>query len=569
MGSTKGRMTKWGLIILIVLTGIGGIFSRGLWTPDEPRVTAICAEMAASGDFVIPMLAGQPFLEKPPLGFVVGSEFIRAFRGHLSPVVSVRLASVFWGWLVLLFSYALVRRLHAGSEIAWKTILILGSSWAFVENQHWIRVDAALAFFVLAAVWAFAGAFVENRPWWAALGGVFAGGAFLTKGIVGLVLIFPAWLGLLYAWPQWRQKWKFHVAAHLLGGGILSALSGFWIYLLWIRGGAVLFGQWFWLNQVGRATGTTVILGHIHVGEPWYYLGYLIAMMLPWSPFLLVWLVTKGKSIWRKEALDAVSRFALTWGLGSIFVLSLPATKRGVYLLPVLPVFALISALGWEEIHQKWKGIALKIWVPLAGMVCLILLISPLWAARLTNSMRPEALSLLLHWDRLHVLAALVLVLMLLAFFGKWDVFSRFAGVSALLFFLLWVFPARVIDRQKSLRVSIDDFVKQVPPEVWPEVRGWQLSETMRAFLYLYEELEVSNCSGIRQAEKVLSGNDPHHHYLLFSSRAKAPLPPSLGWVVVAEGVPGKRRLSLVKGKRASFPVFQESRTLRRLDPVE
>ncbi|MFO7972154.1 MAG: hypothetical protein R6U40_10435 [Desulfobacterales bacterium] len=58
------------LILLVTAVCFTGLFNHDLWTPDEPRVTAISLEMARSGNIVIPHLAGQPFIEKPPLIFI-------------------------------------------------------------------------------------------------------------------------------------------------------------------------------------------------------------------------------------------------------------------------------------------------------------------------------------------------------------------------------------------------------------------------------------------------------------------------------------------------------------------
>ena len=89
-------------LALITLVAFSGIFGRDLWTPDEPRVTAICMEMAQSGDLVVPRLGGQPFIQKPPLGFIVGAGLVRVSEGFLSPTDAVRLSSVFWGFGVLI-----------------------------------------------------------------------------------------------------------------------------------------------------------------------------------------------------------------------------------------------------------------------------------------------------------------------------------------------------------------------------------------------------------------------------------------------------------------------------------
>ena len=230
---------------LIILMAFTGIFGRDLWTPDEPRVTAICLEMAQSGDLVVPRLGGQPFIQKPPLAFIVGAGLIKISEGTLSPTAAVRLGSVLWGFGVLIFTGLLVLELFADAGLAWRTVLVLGSSWGFVESQHWIRVDSALAFFVVAAVWAFAKVLVRNRPWWAIVGGIFTAGTFLAKGPIGPIMVFPAWLGLAlaYGWPSFKQHRLdgHHFVGHLFSGLIFSFLSGSWVFLLWSRGGPSFF----------------------------------------------------------------------------------------------------------------------------------------------------------------------------------------------------------------------------------------------------------------------------------------------------------------------------------------
>ncbi|MEP7245763.1 MAG: glycosyl transferase, partial [Gammaproteobacteria bacterium] len=45
------------------------MFGRGVWTPDEPREADISWRMSVQSERAIPSLAGEPFLEKPPLTY--------------------------------------------------------------------------------------------------------------------------------------------------------------------------------------------------------------------------------------------------------------------------------------------------------------------------------------------------------------------------------------------------------------------------------------------------------------------------------------------------------------------
>ena len=70
---------------------------RGLVGPDEPRYASIAHEMAASGDWVTPRLAGEPWFEKPSLLYWVGAVFDSL--GDQATRVPVALLSV--GFLLL------------------------------------------------------------------------------------------------------------------------------------------------------------------------------------------------------------------------------------------------------------------------------------------------------------------------------------------------------------------------------------------------------------------------------------------------------------------------------------
>ena len=71
----------------ITLCLIGGFvsfigISNELWTPDEPRDAAIGRAMWESGDWIVPRLNGEPFLEKPPLYWWAQSAAVRPIRSR-------------------------------------------------------------------------------------------------------------------------------------------------------------------------------------------------------------------------------------------------------------------------------------------------------------------------------------------------------------------------------------------------------------------------------------------------------------------------------------------------------
>jgi 4-amino-4-deoxy-L-arabinose transferase-like glycosyltransferase len=106
-------------------------------------------------------------------------------------------------------------------------------------------------------------------------------------------------------------------------------------------GGAAALRTWFWVNHVERFV-HPVATGH---KAPFaYYVWTLPTAVAPWIVPFLALFHFKGP-LWRRDRADAaLLRFAAAMTLGPIVVLSLASSKRGVYLLPLLPPLALLMA---------------------------------------------------------------------------------------------------------------------------------------------------------------------------------------------------------------------------------
>jgi 4-amino-4-deoxy-L-arabinose transferase-like glycosyltransferase len=96
-----GMARYWPLLVLTILLPIWsiGLFNRAIWTPDEPREYDVAYNMLQSGDLVTPRLAGEPFLEKPPLAYWVQSASMWAFGPSIA---AARLPNLLWAALTVL-----------------------------------------------------------------------------------------------------------------------------------------------------------------------------------------------------------------------------------------------------------------------------------------------------------------------------------------------------------------------------------------------------------------------------------------------------------------------------------
>ncbi|MDP1709602.1 MAG: glycosyltransferase family 39 protein, partial [Candidatus Komeilibacteria bacterium] len=334
---------------LIITVSLSGIVDHDLWTPDEPREAAIALSMSQSGNIVIPELAGQPFVEKPPLFYIIASLFLRAFGQFIGNTAALRLVSACFGLGTLLFTY-LLGKIYFSRKKALIATAILATMFGFVHVTHWLLVDNALMFFITASVWALAKAYPDpsesrnNCPAFLPLAGILAACAFLTKGVIGPLIIAFAWAGLFTPWIKkfgWREILSSRsVLFHFLGIIAVCLISAIWITAFAIKGGPELFHEWWWTNHFGRFTGQATHLGHI---SPWYYyFGALPIYILPWlAPFIIA-LAVLLKKLSRAEPIPAGGAMLITWIAGTFALLSLSATKREIYLNVLLPACALL-----------------------------------------------------------------------------------------------------------------------------------------------------------------------------------------------------------------------------------
>lgn len=91
--ASSGPYPVRGVLILCLLISLAGISNHDLWTPDEPREAALALSMQRSGDYLVPRLAGEPFVEKPPLFYVVASAAIALLGPQVGHTTAVRLTS--------------------------------------------------------------------------------------------------------------------------------------------------------------------------------------------------------------------------------------------------------------------------------------------------------------------------------------------------------------------------------------------------------------------------------------------------------------------------------------------
>lgn len=357
-GPTPGnsRGGDWTGFVLVMALAALLFFCRlrtPLLEPEEGRYAEIPRQMLVRGDWLVPTLNGQPYLDKPPLLYWSVMAAYSAFGVH---DWAARLIPGLAGWLTVLLTYFWARRV-AGARAALLGALMLCLSAGFIYYGRMLTMNGLLCLFVTATLacghWAMHAPRRGRWLWLAA--GVFAGLGLLTKGPVALALTLPPLL-VLSRFDSRLVRPDFRTWALFLSAAALIAAP--WYVAVSIRY-PEFAGYFFWFHNVVRFAQP-----FDHQGPPWQYLPSLLIGTLPWG-LLAILLIGDLAS----HAPDAARRrpaalgaflFMFYW---SFLFFSIAGSKRPVYLVPVFPPLALAlgcyldARLPREQLASSWAAL--------------------------------------------------------------------------------------------------------------------------------------------------------------------------------------------------------------------
>jgi len=338
---------KLTFIVLLAVISISGIFSRSLWKPDEPRVAEIGREMWLTHHYAVPTLNQAPFLEKPPLYWWVMSASYEYFGVSDG---TARLPSALFGFLTLLFTYLIGKRI-GGDKAGVFAALVLATLTEFSIISHRCLVDNALFFFVTLGYYGFFTGYTSEKPRGKWIGyelmALASGLAFLSKGLVGPGLVVaPAVLVLLIR----RDFGEFRRIVPQIGVGVLLFLAVVapWVIELYRVGGKPALQEYLFQNTIGRMLPSAI--SHYAGGHRHPFAYYFLKLPQDFIPWIIALPATLAFLIYPPESLGKHSRQGFITVLllfaGGFLLLCLPATKRGLYLVPIYPLLA-VGIGGW------------------------------------------------------------------------------------------------------------------------------------------------------------------------------------------------------------------------------
>lgn len=333
-----------GLIaVLFAAWMLPALFAHDPWKPDEGYSFGLVYELLSGGSWIVPTLAGEPFMEKPPLFYLTAAGFASLLSDVLPLHDGARVATAFYMALCSAF-VALAAREISGRDAALPgAALFIGSTGLLLPGHLLITDVAQLA--GIAAV--FYGLLLAlRRPLaGAAVTGIGLVVAFLSKGLLmmGVAVLLAIVLPLLHA--RWREPWypRFLLIAFLVALPGVAA----WPLLLHARS-PQLFDEWLWANNIGRFLGSNT-LGP--AARPLHYLWILPWFALPSLPLAIY-------GVWARRgalARDAAHVTVLAGTLVLLAVLSVSATARQLYALPLLVPLALAAVPGVAALPERWS----------------------------------------------------------------------------------------------------------------------------------------------------------------------------------------------------------------------
>jgi dolichol-phosphate mannosyltransferase len=358
-GAKQGAdLGLWSLLLIALLLFCSRL-GCPLQEPEEVRYAEIPRQMLETGTWAVPVLYGQPYLDKPPLLYWLVMLSYGIFGVH---DWAARLVPGLAGVLTVLVAYAWGRR-TVGRRAAFFGALALGLSARFVYLGRLLTMNGLLCLTVTTALAAAHVAVRGPRLRWTAwlLSAAACGLGLLTKGPVALALVAVPVLAYQLLdrrtaplrWPAWLA----YVA-------VAGALAGPW-YLTAAATDPEFADYFFWRHNVLR-----FVAPFDHEEPTWFYVPGLLLGMLPWS-LLLPSLV---KSLGRRTGPEAAERpaalgFFLLSALWCLLFYSAAGCKRPGYILPAMPPLAL--ALGWfldavlrreqEQFTPAWTRLGLRL----------------------------------------------------------------------------------------------------------------------------------------------------------------------------------------------------------------
>jgi len=324
-----------------LLLGLALATCYPLVDPDEGRNAEVAREMMARHDFVIPTLAGMPYLDKPPALFWASAAAMAALGRH---PWAARLPAVVAAALTVAL-VAAIGTMLSRPDLAYRASTLLLAAPLFFVLSAYVIFDMPLTLCVT-VVWTNLARELTRGPSLGARLTSFAavGLGLLLKGPVMLAWTIGGSLGAAAclrstAALRWLREWR--------GWALALAMAGGWFALACARHPE--YPRYAFVEETFERLSS----GSFHREQPlWFVPVVLVLGALPWS-LTTPWLAR----------LTPAGRIAAGFVLFAAVFFTLSRSKLVTYLLPAIPPLAWIASEAWSEPRRArgatWRLVAL------------------------------------------------------------------------------------------------------------------------------------------------------------------------------------------------------------------
>jgi 4-amino-4-deoxy-L-arabinose transferase len=342
-------------IIVVVFFLCCYIFPIGagyLQEPDETRYGEIPREMIASGDWVVPHLAGLRYFEKPVMGYWVHAASLLVFGENnfairFPSVLSVGLTAL----LIYLLASKATRHLEkkTGYEGLVATLIYMTCFEVFGVGNIAV-LDSVFTLFLTASIVFFYFATEEKNQrsrelWYLIAAGLSCGLAFMTKGFLAFAVPVLAIVPYLI----WQRRYKdiFRMAWIPVLCAVVISLP--WAIMIYHRE-PDFWKFFFWNEHIRRFTSGD----NAQHGESfWFFFVAAPAMVIPWTFVIPAAISGLRKEITNPKSAHRLLRFSLCWMVVPFLFFSASSGKLLTYILPCLPPFAILMTFGLTSLLES------------------------------------------------------------------------------------------------------------------------------------------------------------------------------------------------------------------------
>jgi 4-amino-4-deoxy-L-arabinose transferase-like glycosyltransferase len=317
-----------------------------LLEPDEGRYAEIAREMLLRGDWVVPHLQGEPYLDKPPLFYwlVVASYSlfgVHDWAARIVPALAVH--------ATILVTYLFGLRL-LGERAAFRGALLLSLTPGLMGMGRLLILDGLLTLWVTLGLFAGLAALQAHPRWrvgfWVCA--LVCGLGVLTKGPVAVLLVVPPLL--LHCWLTTGVV-RVSKRDVITFAALVLAINLPWYVAVSIR--RPEFGAYFFVQHNLQR----FLAPFDHLEPVWYYAPVLLGGLLPGT--LLAWPFARWLLFGDADAARGRSPelgFCLLAGGWCVLFFSLSGSKLPTYILPAFPFLALALGNYWESTKSQIRN---------------------------------------------------------------------------------------------------------------------------------------------------------------------------------------------------------------------